>query len=240
MQVQHRNILLSLMDPADLEQLSPFLRETPLYAGQRLYEPGDDVDLVYFPSSCSIAVFTVTADGHCVETASIGFEGAAGLLPAISRQGSPARMIVQIGGGAVALPASSLRERVECSATLTRTILAFFQAAVAQAQQSIACGLVHHLRARLARCLLVCEDRVGRATIQLTQDEMGLMAGALRSSISLAASEFKDAGLIRYSRGHLEILDRAGLEDVACGCYRARRFASGRVWQEGLEQRRHG
>ena len=225
------------MDPADLQHLSPFLREKSLLAGQPLYEPGDDVGLIYFPSSCSIAVITVTAAGHNVETASIGFEGAVGLVPALSHQGSPSRMTVQIGGGAIVLPAANLRERAESSATLMKTMLVFFHAAMSQTQQSVACALVHPLRARLARCLLVCEDRVGRAKIMLTQDDMGLMAGALRSSISLAASEFKDAGLIHYSRGHLEILDRKGLEDVACGCYRARRFEAGHQAPDGDARR---
>jgi CRP-like cAMP-binding protein len=99
------------------------------------------------------------------------------------------------------------------------TILQSTQAAAARVEQSAACCAVHSLAARLARWLLTCEDRVGRPTIALTQDDMGMMAGALRSSISLAASEFKHAGLIRYSRGHLEIVDRPGLERLACECY---------------------
>jgi len=218
--VQHRNLLLSVIEPVDLAELSPFLREMPLYAGQTLCEPGDPVDLVYFPSSCSIAVITVTTDGHDVETASVGFEGAAGVLPAISGVASPSRLQVQIGGGAVALAASSLRDQVHRSAALMNAVLLFAQADTVQTHQTAACCAVHHLRARLARCLLTCEDRVGRSTIVLTQDDMGLMAGALRSSISLTASEFKDAGLIRYSRGRVEILDRSGLERAACSCYR--------------------
>jgi CRP-like cAMP-binding protein len=230
--MQHRNILLTMMHPHDLAELSPHLREMPLYAGQRLYEPGDFVDMVYFPSSCSVAFMTVMADGHHVETASIGFEGAAGLLPAISDAPSASRVFVQIGGGAVALPASSLREQARRSLSLMSTILAFFQAALVEAQASAACGAVHNLRARLARCLLISADRVGRSTILLTQDDMGLMAGALRSSISLTASEFKEAGLIRYARGHVEILDRPGLEQVACHCYSARnRLADRPAWQ---------
>jgi CRP-like cAMP-binding protein len=221
--MQHRNLLLSLMDPADLAELSPLLIEIPLYAGQTLYERGNPVDLVYFPSSCSIAMISVMPDGHEVETASVGFEGAVGILPAINGNGAPSRIKVRIGGVALAVPAVRLREHAQRSAALMRIILLFFQAAAAQAQQLAACYAVHQLRARLARCLLTCEDRVGHPTIMLTQDDMGMMTGALRGSVSLTAGHFKNEGLIRYSRGHVQILDRAGLERLACDCYGASR-----------------
>ncbi len=108
-------------------------------------------------------------------------------------------------------------------------ILRFAQDRAAQAEQSAACYALHPLPSRLARWLLICEDRIDRSTMLLTQDEMGVMAGALRSSISMLASEFKQQGLISYSRGHLQILDRPRLEAQACECYavdRARRIAN--------------
>jgi CRP-like cAMP-binding protein len=138
-------------------------------------------------------------------------------------------MRVQIGGGAVSLPAERLRDRAAQSPPLMALILRSAHDQSAQAEQSAACYALHSLPSRLARWLLICEDRVERSTMLLTQDEMGVMAGALRSSISMLASDFKHQGLIGYSRGHLQILDRPRLEARACECYRAdraRRFAA--------------
>ena len=196
------------------------MREASLYGGQILYQPGDPVEVVYFPSACSIAIITVMRDGRGVETASVGFEGAVGVLHAVSDEAASARMTVQIGGAAIALPATGLRDRIEQSPSLIRTVLRFSQTSAAQTRQSAACRAVHTLPARLASWLLVCESRVGGSTMAVTQDDLGLMVGALRSSVSLTASMFKQAGLIRYSRGRLEIVDGPGLERLACECYR--------------------
>jgi CRP-like cAMP-binding protein len=132
-------------------------------------------------------------------------------------------MYVQIPGGSISLPAAQLRTRTLDSPTLLTLILRHAQANAMQAEQSVACNAVHSLSARLARWLLICQDRVDSRVMPLTQDYMGVMVGALRSSISLTASEFKQAGLIHYSRGQVEILDRPGLERRACECYRADR-----------------
>jgi CRP-like cAMP-binding protein len=217
--MQFRNAILSAMDPADLAVLFPDLKEVALFGGESLSEPGSLSPWVYFPSNSAISIVTVMIDGREVETTSIGYCSAAGLLPALTGVAPSSRMFVQIGGGAITLPAEKLNARAVQSPTLMALILRSAQALSAQAERSAACYALHHLSARLARWLLICEDRVDRPQMELTQDHMGVMAGALRSSISLAASEFKEMGLIRYSRGHLEIIDRAGLERCACECY---------------------
>jgi len=225
--MQFRNAFLSAMDPADLADLFPFLKEIALFGGDRLGEPGELVESIYFPSNSSISIVTVMSDGRDVETASIGYEGAAGLLPALTHIPPATRMYVQIGGGAISVPADRLSARAHQSPSLMALILRWAQVRSALAEQSAACCALHHLPARLARWLLVCQDRVDRSHMMLTQDHMGVMAGALRSSISLIASEFKAQGLIRYSRGHLEIIDRPGLERQACECYHADRNSGG-------------
>jgi CRP-like cAMP-binding protein len=217
--MQFRNAILSAMDAADLAALFPDLKEVALFGGEVLGEPHCLSPWVYFPSNSAISIVSVMSDGREVETTSIGYCGAAGLLPALTRVAPSSRMFVQIGGGAITLPADKLSERAARSPALMALILRSAQALSAQAERSAACYALHHLSARLARWLLICEDRVNRPQMELTQDHMGVMAGALRSSISLAASEFKEMGLIRYSRGHLEIVDRAGLERRACECY---------------------
>jgi CRP-like cAMP-binding protein len=217
--MEFRNTLLSALGAADLAALFPVMKEGALASGQVLCEPGQAMDRVYFPSSAVISVVTVMQDGRDVETASIGHEGVAGLLSALTGISPATRMYVQMPGSAISLPAAALRDRVGESPALMKLSLRCAQATNMQTEQSVACNALHHLSARLARWLLICQDRVDSPIMILTQDYMGVMAGALRSSISIAASEFKRAGLIRYSRGLVEILDRAGLEDRACECY---------------------
>jgi CRP-like cAMP-binding protein len=217
--MEFRNAFLSAMNADDLTALFPFLKEIALFGGETLCEPGQPMRSVYFPSSSAISIVAVMRDGRDVETASTGYEGVAGLLPALTHVAPLTRMFVQIGGGAISLPAERLDARARQSPALMDLILRFAQAGAAQAEQSAACYALHHLPARLARWLLLCADRVDRSTMMLTQDDMGVMAGALRSSISVTASEFKQMGLIRYTRGQVEILDRPGLERRACECY---------------------
>jgi CRP-like cAMP-binding protein len=227
--MQFRNAFLAAMTPDDMAELSPFLREIALFGGEVLFEPHHPISSIYFPSNSTISIVTTMSDGREVETVSIGCESVAGLLPAVTHVAPTTRMRVQIGGGAISLPAERLRVRAHRSPTLMALILRFAQDRSAQAEQSAACYALHPLPSRLARWLLICEDRVDRSTMLLTQDEMGVMAGALRSSISMLASEFKQQGLISYSRGHLQILDRPRLEAQACECYaadRARRIAN--------------
>lgn len=199
------------------------MKEISLGVGQVLGEPGETVETVYFPSSAVISVVMAMEDGREVETASIGNESVAGLLSGLTGHAPVTRMYVQIAGGAIKLPAARLRARAIESPAFAELVLRSAQANAAQTEQSTACNALHHLSARLARWLLICQDRVDSPVMILTQEYMGVMAGALRSSISLTASEFKDAGLIRYSRGQVEILDRPRLEQRACECYRADR-----------------
>jgi CRP-like cAMP-binding protein len=216
-----RNTFLSLVNSTDRTVLWPHMREITLSDGQLLGAPGDAVERVYFPSSCAISSVAIMADGRGVETASVGFDGVAGLAHALTHEVQSTRMTALIGGAAYVLPANALRAQADRSPALMHLILRFLHAAVEQAEHSSACHAAHHLPARLARWLLICQDRVDRSMIPLTQDGMGMMTWALRSSVSMAASEFKDAGLIRYSRGQVEILNRDGLERLACECYRA-------------------
>jgi CRP-like cAMP-binding protein len=227
--MQFRNAFLAAMTDDDMAELSPFLREIALFGGEVLSEPHNPISSIYFPSNSTISIVTTMTDGREVETVSIGCESVAGLLPAVTHMAPTTRMRVQIGGGAISLPAERLSARANRSASLMALILRFAQDRSAQAEQSAACFALHPLPSRLARWLLICEDRVDRSTMLLTQDEMGVMAGALRSSISMLASDFKQQGLISYSRGHLQILDRPRLEAQACECYaadRARRIGN--------------
>jgi CRP-like cAMP-binding protein len=195
------------------------MREMTLPVGQVIYESGEYVDEVVFPSTAVVSVVTSMRDGRSVETATIGFESAVGLLPALSQEPAPSKIFAQIGGAAIGLPARALRERVESSPALMSLVLRFVQSNTSQAEQSVACNALHDVDARLARWLLLTDDRIGNDLVPLTQQYLSVMVGVQRTTVSAAAAELKAAGLIRYVRGRIEIIDRKGLERHACECY---------------------
>jgi len=205
------------------------LREVALGAGQLLCEAGEMPEDVYFPSSAVISVVTLLRDGRAFEVASIGFEGVANLFPALTGIAPSSRTYVQIPGAAFRMPVKAVRGMLEARPSMLEKFLVYLQINSGQAERTIACNAVHPLSAKLARWLLISHDRVDVPVMALTQDYMCVMAGALRSSISLTASAFKRDGLITYSRGKVEILDRPGLERRACECYRSDQSEMGRL-----------
>ncbi|HWE44560.1 MAG TPA: Crp/Fnr family transcriptional regulator [Caulobacteraceae bacterium] len=215
-----RNSFLAAVDSRDFASLSPHLREMSLDEGQTLSALGASLETIYFPSSSVIAAVADAGDDHWVEVSSVGNEGVAGLSPAIADRPASTRMTVRIGGGAMAMPAATFRETALGSARLLNLAHRFLQMDIERAELSAACWPSHLLPARLARWLLVSQDRVDKPVIHLTQDAIAMMTHALRGSISHVASEFREAGLIQYSRGQIEIVDRPRLEALACSCYR--------------------
>lgn len=189
--------------------------------GQVLCEAGELPVSVHFPSSAVLSVVTLLHDGRAFEVSSVGYEGAGNLFPALTGVAPHARTFVQIAGAAFHLPSTALKARLDRCPELMKQVLIYLQVSSAQSERTIACNATHSLPQRLARWLLISNDRVSVPVMLLTQDYMCMMAAALRSSVSLAASALKRDGLITYSRGKVEILNRAGLERRACECYRA-------------------
>jgi CRP-like cAMP-binding protein len=221
--MKFRNLLLSSMPQVDLARLFPAMHEISLRASEPVHEVGEPVRSVIFPSSAVLSAVTIMRDGASVETATIGHEGAAGLISALSDSPSTNRVFAQIPGGAVRLPAANLRSAAMESPQLMTLLLRTAQASTAEAQQSVACNALHDAPARLARWLLLTQDRTGGSTFPLTQDYMAIMVGVQRTTISAIASDLKARGLVHYSRGLMEIRDRAGLEAASCECYEAMR-----------------
>lgn len=219
--MKFRNLLLSALSSTDLNRLFPLMQEVALRQGEIVHDAGEAVPGVYFPSSAVLSVVTVMRDGASVETATIGHEGAAGLLAGLTGMGSRNRVFAQIAGGAVRLPANGLREAAMESPALMDLILRAAQASVAEAEQSVGCNALHDATARLARWLLLTQDRTGGGDFPLTQDYMAVMVGVQRTTISAVASDLKARGLIHYTRGNVKVIDRAGLQAAACECYAA-------------------
>jgi CRP-like cAMP-binding protein len=219
--VEFRNSLLAALADADRAVLLPALTETSIERGQDLFSPDDPATHVFFPSTCVLSVVTHMASGQNVESSTVGPETATPLLAALAGQRVKARIFAQIGGGAIRIPASVLRGRAAENPALMTLLLRHAAAIGFQAEQGVACNVLHDAPQRLARWILMTQDRTGGRALPLTQDYMAVMTGVQRTTISVVATQLRDAGLIRYSRGNLEVIDRAGLEAYACECYRA-------------------
>jgi len=189
--------------------------------GELLYDVGGLVSEAHFPSSAGLSLVSVMADGTCVECATVGFESAVGLLPALSGGYSSTRTFVQLAGSGISIPAEPLRKRAAESPEMIDLLLRFAQVVIAQEEQSVACNALHDPEQRLARWILQNQDRLNVRVLPLTQDYLAIMLGVQRTTVSAAASQLRDEGLIRYSRGQLEILDRPRLEARSCECYDA-------------------
>lgn len=217
--MEFRNFFLAALSGADAAVLVPRLREVSLTRGETLYEPGDAPELIYFPGGACISVVALMGDGRAVETATIGRESALALLDAVLSVPVRSRMFAQVGGSAMTMPAAAFRARLADSPSLLRLTLRHARASAIQAELGVACNVAHSTSGRLARWLLMTQDRTGGDTFPLTQDYMAVMTGVQRTTVSLAAAAFKQDGVINYVRGQLTVLDRPALVARACDCY---------------------
>jgi len=217
--MEYRNFLLASLRADDAAVLAPRLKEVTLTFGQVLFEPDDELHTLYFPSSACISVVAQMQDGKTLEIATIGRESAGGLLDVMSGARSGTRQFIQISGTALTLPAPLFRARMAQSPELLHLALSHVRATVRQAETSLACNLAHTADGRLARWLLMTQDRVGSPTFPLTQDLMAIMTGVQRSTVSQLAHALKTAGVIHYARGQVTVVDRQRLIDSACECY---------------------
>lgn len=218
-----QNRLLAALDAQDLELVAAKLVPVILEKGALLYDPGDMVDTIYFPDDCVISLMTLMESGAAIESAAIGREGALGLMAAVSPRQSLTRAIVQVPGRARRITAAHLHRAWEQSAQIRDLIDRHNQALFAHAIQSVACNALHSVEARFCRWLLSCHDRIDSSTVALTQEFLADMLGVQRTTVTVVARALQAAGLIRYRRGMVDILDRAGLEAISCECYRAAR-----------------
>lgn len=184
-----------------------------------LARPGEEVDTVWFPTTAVLSVVTVLKSGQEVETCTIGHESAFGLLNALGAPTAINRVVAQVPGKALRMPALRLKAAAALSGSIANLIVRHAQAKTAQVQQSAACNAVHSVDQRLCRWLLMTQDRTRGDSLPLTQEFLAFMLGVQRTTVTGAARALQAAGYIRYSRGKIEIVDRGGLEAGACECY---------------------
>jgi CRP-like cAMP-binding protein len=214
-----QNRLLAALQPADFSLLKPYLKQIGLEQGVLLHEQEDPIEQAYFPQSGMISLLTVMEDGQAIETATVGREGTVGAMSGLGPAHASSRAVVQVAGTAWVITTSQLQAAVRQSEHLRNVILHYKETLLAQVQQTAGCNALHKTEARLARWLLQTRDRVDSDRIPLTQGFLSEMLGVRRTTVTEVASVLQEAGLIRYRRGQVEIIDRNGLEQAACECY---------------------
>jgi CRP-like cAMP-binding protein len=213
------NRLLAALDQADLTQLTLHLEKLPLPQNLILQEQEAPVEKVYFPLSGVISLISVMENGQVVETAMVGREGAVGAFGGLGPWNAFTRAVVQLPGMAVVIPVSSFQTVVAQRERIRNLILRYKEALLAQVQQTAACNALHTLEERLARWLLQALDRADDPELPLKQEFIAQMLAVRRTTVTVVASKLQEAGMIRYRRGHIAILDRSRLEETACECY---------------------
>ena len=221
-----RNHLLRLLaaeSPLAYAELLAVAERVPLALAAMLYAPSEPIAYAYFPLSAVCSILMPMADGHEVEVGTVGYEGMVGLALFLAGASSPTLCVCQIPGEALRLPAAAFQAAAAPGTALHAVLQRFAHYLFDQAAQTAACNRLHALDARCARWLLMTHDRVGDSQFPLTQEFLARMLGVRRAGVSVAAGRLQDAGLIRYRRGGVRVVDRAGLEALACECYGADR-----------------
>jgi CRP-like cAMP-binding protein len=212
-----RNRLLATVHENELSRFADILRIRPFRRGEVVSEPGEPITEVIFPIDGVFSVVAETSDGAQVEAGTIGHDGVVGLAPFLGNEASLLRSMCQVPGTALVADVGQLLARADGAlATAARRYALTF---MTMASQGAACNRLHPIEQRAARWLLMVHDRIDRNPFELTHEFFGVMLGANRPSVTLAASKLRDAGAIEYHRGQVTILDRALLEGITCECY---------------------
>lgn len=215
----HSNSFLSSLSESDAAALSPYLK--PVFLDQKtiLYGAGDFINEVYFPMGAVVSLVVGLSTGEMIEAAMVGKDGGVGMSAALDGKLSLCQAIIQLPGDALVCDANAFKGVVLQSHTLISSVVRHEQTVYAQAQQSAACMAAHDVRARLARWLLRARDLSGSDHLPFTQDFLAEMLGVRRTSVTVDARALQEAGLIKYMRGRIEIVDLEGLRETACECY---------------------
>jgi CRP-like cAMP-binding protein len=214
------NRILAALPPEEMDRLEPHLETVDLPTRMVLYEPNSPVEHVYFPHRGVVSLLTLMPDGTAVEIATVGPEGMVGMPVLLGAEQMASKAFIQIPGDGVRIKADAFRRVVKECSRFEALLLRYTLALMNQMAQNGACNRTHSVEERLARWLLMTQDRVHEATFPLTQEFIAQMLGVRRPTVSLAAGMLAKAGMISYVRGRMTILNRAGLEEASCECYR--------------------
>jgi len=214
------NLILASLSESDATALRPHLKSVHLEQEKVLFEAGGTVTNVYFPTGAIVSLVVGLSSGEIIEAAMVGKDGMVGAFAALGGI-AVNRGIVQHAGPALMCKVSELRSAVLQSQSLLTMLFRHEQAVYAQASQSAACMAAHHMEARLCRWLLRSRDLADTDSLAFTQEFLAEMLGVKRTSVTLHARTLQQAGMIKYSRGHIHITDVEALQDTVCECYGA-------------------
>jgi CRP-like cAMP-binding protein len=215
----NQNHLLAALPAAECEQLSDRLELVPLKLGEMLYEPGSQLQYAYFPTTSIVSLHYVMASGASAEAAGVGNEGMLGVSLFMGGNTTPSSAVVQTAGHAFRMERGVLKEQFNHAGVMQRLLLRYSQALMTQMMQTAVCNRHHSVEQQLSRWLLLTADRLPTRELIMTQELVASMLGVRREGITEAAGKLQNAGFISYRRGHISVLDPAGLETRACECY---------------------
>jgi CRP-like cAMP-binding protein len=223
---------------AEFERLSPHLQAVPLLLGDVLCESGGKLDYVYFPTTAIISLHYLLENGGSSEIAGVGNEGMLGIALFMGGGSTPSRAVVQTGGFGYRLPARILMEEFDRTGPVMRLLLRYTQALLTHMSQTAVCNRHHTVEQQLCRWLLLTLDRLGNKELTMTQELISNMLGVRREGVTEAAGRLQAHGYISYRRGHITVIDRAGLEQQVCECYDVVKKEFGRLLSD-VRQRQH-
>ena len=213
------NRILVGLPPQERSRLRVALQPVTFALGDVVFEAGRRIEHLYFPTTAVVSSLYTTENGATAEMSLTGNDGVLGVSAFLGSETSPHRAVVVVGGEAFRMKAKTLREEFATGGALQMQLLRYTQALLMQVSQTAVCNRLHVVEQRLCRWLLMCHDRVNADELQMTQEFISNMLGGRRETVTVAAGRLQDAGLIRYSRGHIAILNRTGLEEAVCECY---------------------
>jgi CRP-like cAMP-binding protein len=214
-----QNRLLAALPAAEYERMAPALELVPMPLGMVLSESGGRMQHLFFPTTCIVSLLYVLEDGSSAEIGVVGNEGVVGVSLFLGGQTTPSRAVVRSAGHGYRISAGQLMREFDLGGPVMRLLLRYTQALITQMTQTAVCNRHHSLEQQLCRCLLLSLDRITGPSLTMTQELIASLLGVRREGVTEAAGNLQRDGLIQYRRGHIEVLDRAGLEKAVCECY---------------------
>ena len=214
-----QNRLFAALANAELEHLRPLLEPVQWHIGQVLCQSGAPLTHVYFPTTAIVSLLYMTQDGGSAEVAVVGSDGVVGVSLFMGGNATPSQAVVQGAGDGFRMRAEVVREEIERAGPALQIMLRYAQAMIAQVAQTAMCNRYHSIDQQLARRLLLALDHSPSDNVAMTQETLAHLLGVRREGVTAAALKLQTAGVIRYSRGHIAVLDRARLEHHTCECY---------------------
>ncbi|HEX2586068.1 MAG TPA: Crp/Fnr family transcriptional regulator [Steroidobacteraceae bacterium] len=215
----NQNHLLSALPTTEYERLAPHLELVSMRLGETLYEPGTEMRHVYFPTTAIVSLLYILESGSSAEIAGVGNEGILGISLFMGGDTTPSSAVVQTAGYGYRLPAKILKDEFNHGGLMQRLLLRYTQALITHMFQNAACYRHHSVEQQLCRWLLLTLDRMPSNELVMTQELIANALGVRREGITEAAGALQRAGIIRYRRGHISVLERSGLEATSCECY---------------------